>query len=65
MPEGTFSGTSENGDFHEALNIAVQNAKEGLETDYITWDQLRLYGENGGYIPGNRLTVEVYAKSPA
>lgn len=64
MQKEIFKGTSETGDFQEALNIAITNAKESLETNFIIWDQLKLSGENGGIALVNRLTVEIHAICP-
>lgn len=59
-----FSGTSNKGDFSEALRLAIQAAKDGLSTELVVWTLLVVSGENGGIRPQNDLTVEILAAAP-
>ena len=59
-----FPGTSNNGDFQEALMLAIAAAKEGLGADLVTWTLLLVYGANGGFVGQNDLTVEIEASVP-
>lgn len=64
MPEGKFKGTSTSGNIHEAIAIAVQNAKDGLPSSLVHWELIKLSGEYGGYAEITDLTVEISAKTP-
>lgn len=59
-----FGGKSNNGDFNEALHCAIQAAKDGLKTDYITWELKTTRGENGGFVQVDNLTVTILATPP-
>jgi hypothetical protein len=64
-----FSGTSNNGDFQEALGLAIKAAEDELGkggADFrITWYLLLVGGVRGGIIGQNDLTVEIAACSDA
>ena len=59
-----YSGTADNGDFNIALRLAIDAAKEGLGSDFVTWVLLVIYGANGGVVGQNDLTVEIEASVP-
>lgn len=59
------SGTSSNGDLHEALKLAIQNAKDSFPADYVKWELLGVHGENGGFLQVDNLTVTISARGPA
>lgn len=59
-----FSGTSENGDFTEALAIAIQAAKDGLRAELVVWEMRSVSGRNGGIVQVNELTVTIAANYP-
>lgn len=59
-----YSGTADNGDINVALRLAIQAAKEGLGSDFVTWTLLRVHGANGGVRGQNDLTVEIEASVP-
>jgi len=60
-----FSGTSDNGDFHEALAKAIAKAKLGLgPTDYVRRKLRDMRGENGVVVLLNKLTVRITARGP-
>ena len=61
---GIFSGTSQNGNFNEALTEAIGLAKQSLTTDFVTWRLLETTGENGGFRHKNELTVTIRARGP-
>lgn len=60
-PRRTFEGTSNTGNFQEALDAAVaaaQAAEPGA--DMITnWQLGKVYGQAGGITGGRSLTVEI------
>ena len=56
-----FSGTSNKGDFREALASAIAEAKQGLGTDLVRWTLLLVTGVNGGFAGQNDLTVHIKA----
>ena len=58
-----FEGTSNQGDFNEALQKAIAAALEGLSSTLITWRLLEVSGENGGVVGANNLTVAIEAQS--
>lgn len=64
MPEGKFKGTSTSGNIHEAIEIAVLNAKDGLPSSLVHWELIKLTGEYGGIVELTNLTVEIFAKTP-
>lgn len=59
-----FEGTSNQGDFNEALQKAIAAALEGLSSTLITWRLLEVSGENGGFVGANNLTVTIEAQVP-
>ena len=65
MSEGTFEGTSKNGDIQEALAEAIAAAKGGLSTDHVKWRLEELSGEDGGFVLVNEVTVKIHAESPS
>ncbi len=64
MNKQTFSGTSDNGDISEALQSAVQAAKETLETSLVSWTMESITGESGGFIQKNTVTATIVASAP-
>ncbi len=64
MKEGSFIGTSNSGNFQEALSNAIATAKETLETDFIKWKLEELSGEDGGFVTVQVLSVKINAQSP-
>lgn len=61
METNTFTGTSKNGDVAEALQNAIQLAKEGLQSSLITWRVDEISGKSGGFVDLNDLTVKIVA----
>jgi hypothetical protein len=61
--EGKFTGTSENGDFQEALKYAIDAAQaaSGGADIIIKWRLDNVTGENGGLLPINKLHVTIQA----
>lgn len=59
-----FEGTSNEGDFNEALQRAIAAALEGLSSTLVTWRLLEVSGENGGFTLANNLTVTIEARVP-
>jgi hypothetical protein len=57
-----FEGTSNQGDFNEALQNAIAAAKDGLTTSFVTWKLLDVSGQNGGFVGVNDLTVSIEAQ---
>jgi ABC-type glycerol-3-phosphate transport system substrate-binding protein len=61
----TFTGTSDKGDFEEALNAAVQSAidsRQGHPDAMIEWKLKSVSGVNGGIAGFRKLTVSIEAK---
>jgi hypothetical protein len=61
----TFTGTSDKGDFEEALGAAVQSAMEsrqGSSDAMIEWKLKSVSGVNGGFAGFRKLTVSIEAK---
>lgn len=56
-----FSGTSNKGNFEEALERAIEAAKAGGADVRVTWKLLVVHGVSGGIIGQNDLTVEIEA----
>jgi hypothetical protein len=56
-----FEGTSNRGDFQEALQLAIEAAIAGTSATRITWKLLDVSGANGGIVPQNDLTVTIEA----
>lgn len=46
--QNLFEGTSETGDFNEAINAAVAEAKKAFEADGIKWKMKEVIGESPG-----------------
>ncbi len=59
-----FVGTSESGDFGEALAAAIAAAKEGLHSTLVLWTLRDVSGESGGFVAVNRLSVTIEARVP-
>jgi len=61
--EGKFTGTSENGDFHEALRKAIDAAQVAIggADIIIKWRLDNVTGERGGLLPVNKLNVTIQA----
>lgn len=57
--ENKFVGMSDVGDFNEALQLAIQTAKDKLKTDFVKWKIESMFGENGGFVLVNKLNVEI------
>ncbi len=57
----TFTGTSKSGDIAEALQDAIQLAKEGLQSSLITWRVDEISGKSGGFVELNVLAVRIVA----
>jgi|SoiMetStandDraft_5_1073268.scaffolds.fasta_scaffold19814_3 hypothetical protein len=64
--EGKFTGTSEDGDFQEALKnaIAAAHAASGGADKIIKWKLDDVTGENGGLITIDKLYVTIQALGP-
>ncbi len=61
MEMNTFTGTSKSGDIAEALQDAIQLAKEGLQSSLITWRVDEISGKSGGFVELNVLAVRIVA----
>lgn len=61
MEINTFNGTSKSGDVAEALQDAIQIAKEGLQSSLITWRVDEISGKSGGFVELNEVTVRIVA----
>jgi len=61
MSNNIFQGTSPNGNLTDAINEAVVNAKEALESDYIEWTMEKIKGKNGGFVLLNEITITIKA----
>ena len=59
-----YTGTADNGDINVALRLAIEAAKEGLGSTFVTWVLLVVHGANGGIANQNDLTVEIEASVP-
>lgn len=64
--EGKFTGTSERGDFQEALNYAIQAALDasGGADILIKWKLDNVTGERGGIAGVNNLYVTIQQLGP-
>jgi hypothetical protein len=49
---------------NEALNIAINAAKESLRASYVVWDLVETHGDNGGTVQVDNLTVTISASVP-
>ena len=65
MSAGTFEGVSKNGQFEEALAIAIAAAMKGLKTDLVRWTLKEMFGEGGGSVLVHDLTVTIDARRPS
>ena len=54
---GLFTGTSERGDFQEALTSAVAAAK--AKANFVRWKLHAVSGERGGFAGANRVVVTI------
>ncbi|MEW5058386.1 MAG: hypothetical protein AB1Y25_12280 [Cycloclasticus sp.] len=61
MSNDIFNGTSKNGDITEALNIAIQAAKEGLTSSYVEWNIQDISGKYGGTVLQTEISVSIKA----
>jgi hypothetical protein len=62
----TFTGTSDKGDFEEALSSAVQSAMEsrqGAADAMIEWKLKSVSGVQGGFAGFRKITVTIEAKA--
>ncbi len=59
---GRFTGTSDSGDFGEALHNAITEAKGKLRAERVSWNLADVKGVNGGIIPEDKLSVTVQAR---
>jgi hypothetical protein len=61
--EGKFTGTSEIGDFQEALKNAIDAALAalGVADNIVKWRIDNVTGESGGLLPINKLHVTIQA----
>ena len=59
-----YSGTAHDGNFNEALRLAIKAAQEGLGATLVRWTLLVTFGSNGGTTGENDLTVEIEASVP-
>jgi len=62
MPQ--FAGTSDKGNFQEALEEAKSIALKQLETDFIQYKVVTIEGTNGGFVLEDKLTVTIDAHGP-
>ena len=60
----SFTGTSNRGDLAEACRNAIEQAKESLHTDLVTWVMEKISGENGGFTQTNKISITIVASSP-
>lgn len=59
----SYSGTSTNGNFQEALEQAVQKAAAGIPSEQIKWKLTAISGVHGGFAPQNDVTVDIDASA--
>ena len=59
MSAGTFEGVSKNGQFEEALAIAIAAAMKGLKTGLVRWTLKEMSGEDGGSAPVHNLKITI------
>jgi len=61
--EGIFEGTSVHRNFDEALALAIATARQQLpHTDAIHWTLLEIFGDEGGFVGVQDLTVRIHAR---
>jgi hypothetical protein len=67
LKQPTFEGSSEKGDFQEALANAIQKAKQLLRTEFVAWDLDEVNGYSGGFSDTNilKLSITITATSPS
>ncbi|HLM60405.1 MAG TPA: hypothetical protein VK308_06365 [Pyrinomonadaceae bacterium] len=58
-----FEGKSNRGDIYEALENAVDIAKQSLRTDFVEWALITISGGYGGFVGAKDLTVSIEATS--
>jgi hypothetical protein len=59
MTDQMFKGTSEKGDFQEALSNAVDSALSGGADKLVRWRLYEVTGEKGGLHGINSITVKI------
>jgi hypothetical protein len=62
MPQNSFEGKSNKGNIQDALSAAIENAKETLHTDFVTWKLGSISGSDGGFTQTHDLTVSIEAE---
>lgn len=63
MKKGIFKGTSTIGSIEEAITNAIDAAKQGLNSELVTWKLDTIGGENGGIVGVNTITVSLKTKA--
>lgn len=58
----SIKGESTNGNLQEALDNAIEIAKEKLKASYIDWKLETVSGTNGGFVEETKLFVVISAK---
>jgi hypothetical protein len=64
MSQVEFSGTSASGDIAEALQLAIQAAKEGIPSSMVNWKIVDISGTSGGFVEVNEVVVKILAEPP-
>jgi hypothetical protein len=64
VTEKYFVGSSSSGDISEALQAAIQAAKEGLPASLVHWTLDSIVGESGGFVEINTVSVKIKARPP-
>lgn len=54
-------GTSQTGDITEALENAVENAKDALRSEFVAWRLDAIEGKYGGFVGAKDLEVTIVA----
>jgi hypothetical protein len=62
--EGKFTGTSEDGDFQEALEYAIEAAQGSSSKELVKWRLDNVTGEKGGITGANILKVTIQKLDP-
>ncbi len=57
-------GTSNSGNFQEALDQAVNDAQPTGGADIVFWKLSEVTGSKGGIVPGNSITVTIEVTGP-
>lgn len=60
----SFTGKSKSGNLTEALRDAINQAKDSLHTDFVTWKIEKITGSNGGFTQVNEISVTITASPP-